>query len=181
MGRQMMKGLSFMMKSTLIYRLNNPVSVTRGKRLNRVTTLIYRSQPIWTRWDYGWFYELFCNLSIKTTLFQTYFLTLRQINSKNYHFHTVYCAQTDKVESTWKLCHRFERWKTMEIFNFVLDLTWSKEVGGKSSCYSWKIAKKFIKSTVISARPNWLRSIDKRGNTIQSLFASNRDWIIQSN
>ena len=42
------------------------------------------------------------------------------------------------------------------------------------------IAKKFIKSTVISARPNWLRSIDKRGNTIQSLSASNRDWIIQS-
>ena len=28
------------------------------------------------------------------------------------------------------------------------------------------IAKMFIKSTVISARPNWLRSIDKRGNTI---------------
>ena len=42
------------------------------------------------------------------------------------------------------------------------------------------IAKKFIKSTVISARPNWLRSIDKRGNTIQSLSASNRDLIIQS-
>ena len=43
------------------------------------------------------------------------------------------------------------------------------------------IAKKIIKSTVISARPNWLLSIDKRGNTIQSLSASNRDWIIQSN
>ena len=42
------------------------------------------------------------------------------------------------------------------------------------------IAKQFIKSTVISARPNWLRSIDKRGNTIQSLSTSNRDWIIQS-
>ena len=40
--------------------------------------------------------------------------------------------------------------------------------------------KKVHKSTVISARPNWLRSIDKRGNTIQSLSASNRDWIIQS-
>ena len=26
-------------------------------------------------------------------------------------------------------------------------------------------------------RPNWLRSIDKRGNMIQSLSASNRDWI----
>ena len=43
------------------------------------------------------------------------------------------------------------------------------------------IAKKFIKSTIISARPNWLRLIDKRGgNTIQSLSANNRDWIIQS-
>ena len=28
--------------------------------------------------------------------------------------------------------------------------------------------------------PNWLRSIDKLGNTVQSLSASNRDWIIQS-
>ena len=37
-------------------------------------------------------------------------------------------------------------------------------------------AKKFIKSTIISARPNWLRSIDKRGNTIQSLSASN--WVV---
>ena len=71
-----------------IYRLNNPVSVTRGQRLNRVTSLIYWSQPIWTRWDYGRFYELFCNHSTKTTFFQTYFLTLSQINSKNYHFHT---------------------------------------------------------------------------------------------
>ena len=33
-------------------RLNNPVSVTRGQRLNRVTSLIYWSQPIWTRWDF---------------------------------------------------------------------------------------------------------------------------------
>ena len=30
-------------------RLNNPVSVTCVQRLNRVTSLIYRSQPIWTR------------------------------------------------------------------------------------------------------------------------------------
>ena len=42
------------------------------------------------------------------------------------------------------------------------------------------IAKKFLKSIEISARPNWLRSIDKRGNIIQSLSASNRDWIFQS-
>ena len=42
------------------------------------------------------------------------------------------------------------------------------------------IAKQFIKSTLISAYPNWLRSIDKRVNTIQSLSASSRDWIIQS-
>ena len=45
------------------------------------------------------FYELFCNLSTKTTLFQTYFLTFSQIYSKNYHFHTFFCAQTNKVES----------------------------------------------------------------------------------
>ena len=37
-----------------------------------------------------------------------------------------------------------------------------------------------MKSTVISSPPNWLRSIEKRGNMIQSLSASNRDWIIQS-
>ena len=43
-----------------------------------------------------------------------------------------------------------------------------------------EFAKKFIKSTVISVHPNWLRSIDKGGNTIQSLSASNRDWIFQS-
>ena len=29
-----------------------------------------------------------------------------------------------------------------------------------------------VKSTVISACPNWLRSIDKRGNSIQSLSAT---------
>ena len=40
--------------------------------------------------------------------------------------------------------------------------------------------KKISKSTVISARPNLLRSIDKRGNMIQSLSTSNRDWIIES-
>ena len=34
------------------------------------------------------------------------------------------------------------------------------------------IEKKCVKFTVISARPNWLRSIDKRGNTIQSLSAT---------
>ena len=78
------------------HRLNNPVSVTRGQRLNRVTSLIYRSQPIWTRWDYVRFYELFCNLSTKTTLFQTYFITLSQINSKNYHFHTFF------LRSNWQ-------------------------------------------------------------------------------
>ena len=42
------------------------------------------------------------------------------------------------------------------------------------------IAKKKKNLTVISARPNWLRSIDKRDNTVQSQSASNRDWIIQS-
>ena len=122
-------------------RLNNPVSVSRGQRLNRVTSLIYRSQPMLTRWDYGRFYELFWNLSTKTLcqryfkfkkrLLLTYFLTLSQINSKNYHFHTFFCAQTDKAESIWKLCHQFERRKTMKIIKFVLDLTWSKEVGRK--------------------------------------------------
>ena len=34
------------------------------------------------------------------------------------------------------------------------------------------VAKMWVKSTVISARPNWLRSIDKRGNSIQSLSAT---------
>ena len=77
------------------------------------------------------FMNFFCNLSTKTTLFQTYFLTLSQINSKNYHFHTFFCAQTDKVESIWKLCLEFEQKKPMKIINFVLDLTWSKEVGRK--------------------------------------------------
>ena len=44
------------------------------------------------------------------------------------------------------------------------------------------IAEKFIKSTIISVRPNWLRSIDKWGNMkhVTSLSASDRDWIIQS-
>ena len=40
-------------------RLNNPVSVPRGQKLNRVTSIIYWSQPIWTRWGYGRFNELF--------------------------------------------------------------------------------------------------------------------------
>ena len=48
------------------------------------------------------------------------------------------------------------------------------------------IEKKCVKLTVISARPNWLRSIDKRGNAIQvfvgdiSVMGSYKDWIIQS-
>ena len=37
-----------------------------------------------------------------------------------------------------------------------------------------------IEKGVKPANPNWLQSIDKRGNTIQSLSMSNRDWIIQS-
>ena len=49
------------------------------------------------------------------------------------------------------------------------------------SCLVERLQKKFIKSTIISARPNWLRLIDKQGNTIQSLSMSNRDLIIQSN
>ena len=40
-----------------------------------------------------------CNHSVITTLFQTYLLTLSQINSKNYLFHTFVCSQTNKVES----------------------------------------------------------------------------------
>ena len=77
------------------------------------------------------FMNFVCNLSTKTTLFQTYFLTSSQINSKNYHFRTVYCAQTDKVESIWKLCHQFERRKSHENYQFCTWLTWSKEVGRK--------------------------------------------------
>ena len=34
------------------------------------------------------------------------------------------------------------------------------------------IAKMCVKSNVISVRPNWLRSIDKEGNSIQSLSAT---------
>ena len=92
-------------------RLNNPVSVTvtRGQILNRVTSLIYQLQPIWTRWDYGRFYDFFKNLSTKIILFKTYFLTLSQINPKNYHFHTFFCAHTDEVESIWKLSHSRSR------------------------------------------------------------------------
>ena len=38
------------------------------------------------------------------------------------------------------------------------------------------IAKVYVKSTVISARPNWLRSIDKGGNLIRSLSATYQLW-----
>ena len=46
--------------------------------------------------------------------------------------------------------------------------------------FYWKDCKKDHKIDRNISAPNWLRSIDKRGNTIQSLSASNRDWIIQS-
>ena len=36
------------------------------------------------------------------------------------------------------------------------------------------LAKMLVKSTLISARSNCLQSIDKRGNSIQSLFASHQ-------
>ena len=51
----------------LMLQIDWIISVTRGQRLNHVTSLMYRSQPVWTRWDYGRFYEFFCNFSTKTT------------------------------------------------------------------------------------------------------------------
>ena len=36
----------------------SPLLICCGQRLNRVTSLIYRSQPIWLRWDYGRFYTV---------------------------------------------------------------------------------------------------------------------------
>ena len=109
-----------------IYRLNNPVSVTRGQRLNRVTSLIYRSQPIWTCWDNSRFYELFCNHSTKTTFFQTYFLTLSEINYKNYHFHTFSALKSTKWNPNESYAISLSEEKTMKIINFVLDVTWTK-------------------------------------------------------
>ena len=60
-----------------------------------------------------------------STLFQTYLLTLRQINSKNYHFHTFFFAQNRQSTSGihMKVAISFERRKknTMKIIKFVLD------------------------------------------------------------
>ena len=64
------------------------------------------------------------NFSTITTLFQIYLLTLSQISFKNYHFNTFFCAQTDEVESVWKLCPQFERKKKSE--RVTLYLIWLK-------------------------------------------------------
>ena len=49
----------------LIQSLYSLLLICRWQRLNRVTSLIYRSQPIWSRWDFGRFFRHFCNLSTK--------------------------------------------------------------------------------------------------------------------
>ena len=81
--------------SILVHGLNNPVFllpllICRWQRLlkNRVTSLtLYRISCIWSRWDYVDFTHRLCNHSTITTLFQTYLLTLGQINFKNDLFH----------------------------------------------------------------------------------------------
>ena len=51
----------------------------------------------------GRFYKHSCNHSIITTLFQRYLLTLSQINSKNYLFHTFSALKLTK----WNLHKSF--------------------------------------------------------------------------
>ena len=67
----------------------------------------------------------FCNLLTIISLFHTHLLTLSQISSKNYHFHTFSALwqsgiKVKVMQSVW-----VEK-KTMKIISFVLDLTWSK-------------------------------------------------------
>ena len=95
---------------------------------------IYRSQfgRAEIKVDFMNFFAIFQlkQLYFKHTL---YFLQVKSI-LKIIIFHTVYCAQTDKVESIiWNMKVMPSVWakKTMKMINFVLDLTWSKEVGRK--------------------------------------------------
>ena len=55
----------------------------------------------------GRFFSHSCNHSIITTLFHTYFLILSQIYSKNYQFHTIFCAQSNFMILSWSFTNNF--------------------------------------------------------------------------
>ena len=94
--------------TTLLHRLNNPVSVAPRCywyvadrdwiELSRLS--IDRSQFGSAKITVD-FTHIFAIFQLITSLIQIYLLTLSQINSKNYHFHSFSCAQTDEVESVW--------------------------------------------------------------------------------
>ena len=63
--------------------------------------------------------------SIITTLFQTNFLILSQINSKKYQFHTFYALKltNGNLHESYSVSLSGEKKKTMNSINFVFDLT----------------------------------------------------------
>ena len=95
-----------------VIRLNNPVSVTRGQRLNRVTSLIYQSQSILNRWDYGRFYIIFFLQSFNYNNFMSYlppYFKSNQVQIDN--FHVFFFAQTDGITFIWiPLCQFVKNW-----------------------------------------------------------------------
>ena len=123
--------------NTILNR-NNPVFVLPViVRLfkNRVTSLIYRWQPIRPRWDYVDFTHILEIIQLLQLYFKYFFLILSQVNSENYQFHIFCCVQTYKVESTWKLFRQFEpkktRWKVSILYLIWLEvrrLVWNKVV-----------------------------------------------------
>ena len=103
-------------------------SVTRGQRLNRVTSLIYRSLD---NNQFGRaeimvdFIKKICSHSTITTLFPTLPISLLQLSSSQIkykidtgNFHGFFFAQTDGITFIWIPLCQFERNKRYENDNF---------------------------------------------------------------
>ena len=94
----------------LVHRLNNPVFVffvtdnVADRDCSRIELpRLYIANNL-VAMRLGRFYTHSCNHSIITTLFQTYLLTLSQINSKNYLFHALKLTKCNLHEVIPSVC-----------------------------------------------------------------------------